>query len=685
MYVKLAFRNVKRSFQDYAIYFLTLMFGVCIFYVFNSIDAQQTMMELSQTQHVMIETVNRAMSYTSVFISVILGFLIVYASRFLIKRRKKELGIYQVLGMKKGQIAFIINIETFFVATISLVVGLVVGIFLSQGFAVVTASLFEVKLVGFYFVFSSKAALKTVFYFGITFMLVMFLSTIEIGRQKLIELLYAQNKNEKIKMPNMFVSIVLFIISIILIGVAYKKISEDGVFLIAKTLLTCIIIGSLGTLLFFMSLSGFLLKAVQQHKTHYLKELNMFVLRQLNTKIATTFISISMVCLMLFLCITALSSCIGLSKAWTARLEEQTPYDATFNISAYKEIFDEEGMNTTIKWYDFNLKDYIDKTSIPYSDYAKEYTYVKYYDSGIEIPYVLNEKENDRGSHKITLQLDFIKLSDFNKLLSMQGKEEVILKENEFIINNSVDYLNDVYLEYALNNSIEAFGTTLTFSGMTEYIVNNSTSNASKGKIIVNDETIPDDTPVTTNIFVVNYIKSNQECEELFITVREEAMKSITRYNDTDASANYKKSAHLGGTKRFIFDNVKSNSVMVAYIGVYVGIVFLIISSAILAITQLSETTDNKNRYLLLQKLGADEKMINKALFSQIGIFFMAPLILAIIHSCVGIARINKTFESVVKLNVIKDSFFVVIVLVIIYGGYFMTTYFNSKRIVMNQ
>jgi len=321
MYSKLAIRNVWKSFRDYAIYFLTLMFGVCIFYVFNSIDSQQSMMAITRSEATGIETLKTVMGYISVFVSIILGFLIVYANRFLVRRRKKELAIYQLLGMEKGQISHILVIETVIVAIISLAVGLALGVVVSQGFAVLTASLFEVKLVGFKFIFSLDATLKALLYFGIAFVLVILFNRITVGRQKLIDLLYAERKNEKFRMPHLFLSVIVFVVSLVCLGIAYYLIEKNGAFIQDELLMSAVALGFVGTFLFFFSLSGFFLKVMQQSKKTYFKDLNMFVLRQINSQINTAFASISMVCLMLFLSICALSFGMGLSKSLTADLE----------------------------------------------------------------------------------------------------------------------------------------------------------------------------------------------------------------------------------------------------------------------------------------------------------------------------------------------------------------------------
>ncbi|MFQ8600649.1 MAG: ABC transporter permease [Oscillospiraceae bacterium] len=303
MYFKLSLKNVRRSLKDYTIYFLTLTFGICIFYVFNSLDSQQAMLDLTSSQRQMIKLLTTMMGYISVFISVILGFLIIYANKFLIKRRKKELGIYMTLGMNKGGISRVLLYETVSIGFISMAVGLLLGVFLSQAFSIVTANLFEVDLRSYTFAFSGSAFVKSILYFGLIFLCVMLFNWISVSKCKLIDLMTANRKNESLKVRKIWVSVVLFLVSLVLLGAAYAMIIHNGMMMLDAEFTGSLILGSVGTLLFFFSLSGFLVKVVQANKRIYLKNLNMFILRQLGSKINTTFVSMAVICIMLLVTI----------------------------------------------------------------------------------------------------------------------------------------------------------------------------------------------------------------------------------------------------------------------------------------------------------------------------------------------------------------------------------------------
>ena len=333
MLFKLSIKNMKKSFKDYAIYFLTLVLGVAIFYMFNSLDSQQAMLEVSQSTRDMIKLMISMLGMVSVFIAIILGFLIVYANNFLINRRKREFGIYMTLGMGRRQISQIILIETILVGIISLIVGIFIGVFGSQFMSILVAKLFEADMSEFTFVFSKDACIKTCIYFAVMYLAVMIFNTFTISRYKLINLLTAVRKNEKVKIKNPIISILVFLISAGLLGYAYYIVT-GGIYELntEEKMLVPILMGIVGTIGVFWSLSGFILRIIQTRKKIYLKGTNMFVLRQLNNKINTTVVSMTVICLMLFMTISILSSSLSIQTTLDSELEEMTPVD----VNLYK-------------------------------------------------------------------------------------------------------------------------------------------------------------------------------------------------------------------------------------------------------------------------------------------------------------------------------------------------------------
>ena len=667
MSFKLAMRNVKNSFRDYAVYFLTITFGVCIFYVFNSIESQRAMLVISESQKDALKTLNEIMGIASVFVSVIFGFLILYANRFLIKRRKKELGIYMTLGMAKGQISRILIIETVLVGVFSLGLGLLIGVFLSQGLAVVTASMFEVKLAAFVFVFSFPAMVKVIIYFGIAFLLVIAFNTLTIERQRLINLIYAGRRNEKFKAPRFVLSICLFIAAIACLGIAYGMILKDGLAMIDRKFLVTIALGCVGTFLFFFSLSGFFLKLISQSKKVYLKNLNMFVLRQVNSKINTAYVSMTMVCLMLFVAICTLSAGMGVAKAVTTELNEITPFDATYAIGASPYDFDESGKIIYENYYnaDERLKD----MGVDISPFAKEHAAIYIYGAGFTVMI---------GNQTVYPLL--VKLSEYNAVLELQGKQPIALAAGEYAINSNMTVMG----EYDWQQMLRDYATgkpEISVSGK-NYRTNPrqlhhnaiivSGSRYDPMTLILPDSAFDDFEYDSSHCYInINYIEDSEVYEDMCIS----AAKPKDIVMEYIGFINFQ-------SRREVFQSARSLSTTIAYLVIYIGIVFLITASAILAIAQLSEASDNANRYGLLRKIGAEDRMINRALFSQISIYFGVPLALAVIHSVVGIIVASDVVAAFGSYNIFEDSVFIAVAMVVVYGGYFAATYLGSKSII---
>ncbi|MDS0524458.1 ABC transporter permease [Clostridium sp. SHJSY1] len=663
MYSKLSYRNMKRSFKDYTVYFLTLIFSICLFYVFNSIDAQKVMLDINESQKSAFKMVSFFMGIASVFITFILAFLIIYANNYLIKRRKKELGIYMVLGMDKNRISKILFVETLFIGVISLVLGLILGIFASQGLSLLTAKMFEVDLISFKFIFSSSACIKAILYFGIIYILVGIFNTVSIRKIRLINLLNASKKNETLKVKHLYLSVILFIISVICIGTGYYIIIKYGIAELDNKVLISIILGSVGTLLLFMSLSGFLLKLIQNSKKIYLKQLNMFLLRQINSKINTTFISMTFICLMLFISICTLSGGLQLNKVLNRELKEVTPHNVC--IYSYKG----EDLLTPLIENKFNFNKYTDKYHY-YNTFIDNLIYSDFLDS--------NSMEKNKNIFPIFNNQDIpiMKLTDFNKELEMLGEQPITLNKDQYAINSDV---KDIF------ETVEN-----TLKGKKTIKINNKILTPAKENVI---EKTFNSGMVRNNICTIvvdDSLITNQKIYNSFLNFdyknRDYSLEQDLS-NDLDkvqSSVKDKEYFYITDTK--IKSSSQGLSVSFAYLAIYLGIVFVITSAAVLAIQQLSESDDNIERYTLLKKIGVDNHIIYQSLFRQIGIYFIMPLLVAIIHSVVGLKislNIVNLFGSGVKItDLISISGLFIIV---VYGGYFLATYFGAKNIVKNK
>ncbi len=675
MLCRLSLKNIRKSVKDYAIYFFTLILGVAIFYVFNSIESQTVMMNVSKYTYQIIDMMNSILSGVSVFVSCILGFLIIYASRFLIKRRNKEFGIYLTLGMSKRKISLILFFETLFIGIISLGVGLLVGVCLSQLMSILVANMFEADMTRFKFVFSSSAFVKTIIYFAIIYLFVMVFNTINVSRCKLIDLLHANRKSEKIKLKNPAVCTVIFIVSAAVLGYAYYLVT-GGIEKMEsmEEILIPIALGSISTFFIFWSLSGLLLRMFMSVKKLYYKDLNSFTLRQISSKINTTVFSMTIICLMLFVTICVFSSSLSLKNSLTSNLKTLVPSD----IQVEKYVDNSEKDNDyhisareLIEKYNFDTEKYF-KDTVEFNVYSTEELTMRkalgsHYEEIIkDYPYLAyNESEEQ-----------IVKVSEYNELAKLFDMDEITLDGDEYAVVANfkawVEIRNDV-LKDSPEITINGNKYKPAYDECKDGFIYMSSNFINMGIFVVPDDAVID-SMCCESMLTANY-NADKRQEREAIEDRIDEMKDYSPshvvYPDIMTKMEtYAESVGLGA--------------MVTFIGLYLGIIFLISSAAILALKELSESSDNKERFNMLRKIGTDEKMINRALFRQIAIFFMFPLLIAIIHSIFGIKFCNFILSTFGDEHLLPSLAMTSVFLVVIYGGYFVITYLCSKNIIKN-
>ena len=664
MFFRLSLKNMKKSFKDYAIYFLTLILGVAIFYIFNSLDSQQAMSVLGSSTYEIIDFMIQMLGGVSVLVSFILGFLIVYANNFLIRRRKKEFGIYMTLGMGKMQISRILLGETFLIGLLSLAVGLLIGIFGAQFMSLLVVRMFNGVMDGYQFVFSMKAFWKTILYFGILFLIVAVFNLISLSKYSLAGLLSAGKKNEKIRMKNPVLCVLIFLLAAADLIFQYYQVSHPETLTTGKILLI-ILAGCVGTFLFFWSLSGFLLQIFQKSRKYYFKDLNVFILRQIHSKVNTMVFSMTIICLMLFLTICVLGGGLGINFSFQKMLRELTPVDANFTDLSGEKVstkLEEKGFDLSllkegyveVSFYsstDLTMRDTMDRTGLDAEA------------SGLAANLAGNENQET-----------IMKESEYNRLAALYGMEPVEVDEDTYAI------VSDYEVTDELRNQLLEAGKTISLNGKTyrpayESCVYGFTqmmaNHGNTGIFILADDQVREEWK-GSSFLAADYQADTQK-------EKEQTDREVMKYDVANMSDGF-----LINTKIDIIAVSGGLSAAVTFISIYLGIIFLICSAAILALKELSESSDNKDRYAMLRKLGADEKMISRALFGQIGIFFFIPLLLAAVHSVFGMIFIKIGLQSIGRIDYFSSVLAAAVIFILIYGAYFLLTYFGSKRIIRN-
>lgn len=660
---KLIMKNVRKNIRDYLIYFLTLMISVSVFYAFNSISDQPAFSEMGMTKTLLYDQLGILLSTLTVLIAVVLAFLIIYANLFLLKRRKKELGLYMVLGMKKQSISRIFAGETFCVGVIALVTGLCLGVALSQGISLVALKLFAIEPAKFHLVFSMGAFQKTALCFAVIFLLVMTFNVWSVSSVQLIDLLTASRKNETQQNRSRLLPVLMFFVSLACIISSGTMFYRNGIlpsrenhsFQVAGIMLVA------GTFLFFYSLSTVLVQILRANSNVYLRGLNTFLVRQVGSKIRTNYFLMTIVCGLLTITICAVSIGVSTALAMNELSRSATPYD--LNVLSNVSMDGDSSILEYLASKDADLSGYAENME-QISIYEADFTYGSLFaGQNVEL-WPIDEGILDSG-------VSVLAVSDFNRALAMQGKEPVMLAENEYLLN--CNYKGTFqYVKKALENHADLVLAGIPLQRASDTVLEEtyfmtSVGNNDRGTLIVPDAAA-------------------------YSLVKDVNVLLVQYRPDADSDAVLQKMIPIGlddthgyryAEKNMMYDMFYGLNALISFLCCYIGLIFLLICAALLALKQLTETTDNIYRYGLLQKLGAKKEQINRTLLSQTAIFFAAPLVVASIFSTVLMGKAMEIVEEFMNIHIVANMVFTASLFLVVYGSYFLATYLSCKRMVM--
>ena len=645
MSFKLALRNVKKSYRDYFVYFVTLTISVAMFYVFNTFQQQSAVLDLNEMQLTMLKQLGTVMIVLSIIIMMIFAFLMMVANNFLIKRRKKEFGTYLVLGMSHKQVGLIIVLETLIVALFSLLAGLTFGLLLSQLGAFLTARFLNVGI-SFKFFFSTKALKLTVFMFFLMFVAIGFLNQYAIRKLNLIDLLYAEKKNEKLSKFKNIGSFFIFIISIVMIGTAY------GIAQVQFKLLSffplIMFLGIVGTILFVRTISLFFFTLISKHQSFYFKGLNPFIARQLGSKIKTTYKTISTVSILLLFAIVTLVSAANINHILSEQANKIAKYD--MSVSHYGGEIDQQIMQEINK---LNAE-----------------TVFELHQYRLDQDDVIQDYYKDSSRDPLT-KTNLIALSEFNQALVFNNQEAITLQDGEvfvyfkidesYMVDNGFDYDSDYIGETLKVLEDELVMVTV----QKEQLIPIANASGISANLIVSDDFIARHESLALDRHILNVMHDDAE-----------AIQSFLKYSD---NAN----GLVVETKLSITQSLLGIQLMFAYIALYLGMVFLLSATLILALQQLSESSDNIARYKMLADLGTDDVLINDSLVKQVRIYFLLPIVIALVHAYFGIRAVNVNLDILMmKSKSLKPTLFVMGLIAIFYYLYYRFTVRESLAII---
>lgn len=677
MYARIALGNVRRSIKDFGIYFLTLVLGVAVYYAFNSVTQQSAVLSLSTDMRTLVRELGMVIGGVSVFVAVLLAFLVLFGNRFLIRRRKREFAIYLTLGMDRRHVAGIVAMESLVVGAGALVVGLAVGVLLSQALLYATAHLFNTHVTGFGLMFSGQACAYTVMSFAIIFLVVGALNVLEVSRFRLIDLMNADRKGEKSLVRNLPLSVALFVVSLALIGVAYHELRVNGMYAIDWRFNLATALVSVGTFLLFFSVSGFLLRLGQSARGFYLRGLNMFALRQLSSRVNSAWVSISIVCAALFLAITSTCGGFAIVSSINQSVSAITHYDvsvAMYSTAQTSHASDADDVSGS-------GKEALLKASIPdWDSLVASSARIDLYqdpsmrlnlkalrgDTGVALPDSFAKYTN--GLDKVPIYV--VSLSQYNATLALRGEKPATLGANEALVTTDTNNMVSFWQRVALKRgSFDFLGTAMRLRARGTTMEYQNSANTSMGTIVV-----PDD--------VLESKRDQLEPLSSLLNVRATDSRAEARLYREAVKAHQPGLLFAAESKSSAKEEVVGLTAIVGYLALYIGFVLFVSCAAILAIQQLSDVAESAPRYRVLFDLGAERSMVNHAILAQIATYFLFPLVVALAHSYVALGVLGGVIKTLGVLDFLRPLGITMAIVLVLYGGYFLLTYGMARGVI---
>lgn len=663
MLSKLAVRNLKRSSKDYVIYIITVMLAFSLIFAFNFVSFSKDITELSEA----MTNFKYAIIFVSTIIIFVIAWLINYTMRFMFEKRSKEFGTYMLLGIEKKSINKMFLLENFLLGIIAFIGSFFVGLLLGNIISAIIMHLFEMPY-QINLAISITPISISIIYFLLIYLFTLFRSSRRLKKMKIYDLLYLEKKNEKKLWKKKKVRTICFIIFLILgitalyiFDYAFKISSSSNMMIPFSISVVLLIISIYGTT---FTLGDFLLSTILKNKKLKYQKDNLFIARNFSSKVKTIGMTLGTLSMLITLTLISMNVSLVLKNAFDNNIIQQAPYDLMV-----------EGMYSDMEdsWIGINNnrakgKEYIDYINKNYK--IKESLYYNIYSN--------SKKEVSKYIKKLgvngAIHLDcYIKLSEYNKLLTMLGKEKLSLTKKEYFIHGNKDIKEELENVKDYNPTIHLNEQELKLKDISykDFIPAWSIGNS---YLIV----VPDETIVENNIITENFVANTKEetTEQDYIDIH----RAIGSYQRKSDNTTYE---YFPVTVQGYFTAANKSAItMFSFSLLYISFIFITVVGTILSIQTLSDSTKNKYQYKILQKLGVDEKEINKTIKKQILCNFLFPIIYPLLIALTTSFSINRLFGGLTSgeyTHIIIISLSILIFL-LIYGVYFLATYFSFKK-----
>lgn len=651
-YFRLAFDNLKKNAKMYIPFVLSCILTIMMYYMVSSLSMNPNMMNMIGG-----DVMQQILSLGIYVITVFAVIFLFYTNSFLIKRRKREFGLFNILGMEKKHLSIVIALESIIVFLVSMVLGIGIGILLDKAFYLLIAKMLNASIaLGFYI--SYQSIVNSIILFLIIFVLMYLFSLIQINLSNPIELLHGDQHGEKEPKTKWL----LALIGLICLGTGYyMSVSIQDPVTAFAFFMVAVILVVIGTYMLFMAGSIVILKLLRKNKRYYYKTNHFISVSNMIYRMKQNAVGLGNICILSTMVLVMLSTTISLWVGMNDIIETRFPRDITVSINSVdsnQALYTIDDMNNAIEQAGIQTEDELVYRTLSVSAFNQGNTYT-----------FGNENMSLQDISNVVV-LYFITLDDYNRTegtnVSLAPDEVLVFPSGKQFDHKTIDIASNTFKVKGILDSIKADSNYSANLQNSMFVVVDSMDTL----FMIDDlqkQAYGDNASYIHTSYDFNLSKSEE------MSVKEATDALIANYpGDTTYM--------MVDTQEGNYEDLLSLYASFLFIGIFLSFLFIMATVLIMYYKQITEGYEDKKRFEIMQKVGLDKREVKKTINSQVLTVFFLPLVVAAIHIVFAFPMIEK----MLRLLYLDNTNLYIMTTVICFGVFalvYVLIYFLTSKV----
>lgn len=651
-YFRLAFDNLKKNAKMYIPFVLSCILTIMMYYMVSSLSMNPNMMNMIGG-----DVMQQILSLGIYVITVFAVIFLFYTNSFLIKRRKREFGLFNILGMEKKHLSIVIALESMIVFLVSMVLGIGIGILLDKAFYLLIAKMLNASIaLGFYI--SYQSIVNSIILFLIIFVLMYLFSLIQINLSNPIELLHGDQHGEKEPKTKWL----LALIGLICLGTGYyMSVSIQDPVTAFAFFMVAVILVVIGTYMLFTAGSIVILKLLRKNKRYYYKTNHFISVSNMIYRMKQNAVGLGNICILSTMVLVMLSTTISLWVGMNDIIETRFPRDITVSINSVdsnQALYTIDDMNNAIEQAGIQTEDELVYRTLSVSAFNQGNTYT-----------FGNENMSLQDISNVVV-LYFITLDDYNRTegtnVSLAPDEVLVFPSGKQFDHKTIDIASNTFKVKGILDSIKADSNYSVNLQNSMFVVVDSMDTL----FMIDDlqkQAYGDNASYIHTSYDFNLSKSEG------MSVKEATDALIANYpGDTTYM--------MVDTQEGNYEDLLSLYASFLFIGIFLSFLFIMATVLIMYYKQITEGYEDKKRFEIMQKVGLDKREVKKTINSQVLTVFFLPLVVAAIHIVFAFPMIEK----MLRLLYLDNTNLYIMTTVICFGVFalvYVLIYFLTSKV----